>query len=64
MATWKRLKRATEKGEEIDVNMDTVVHMQRHTDHTLMHFAGAQSVNVWETPDQIHLTRPMRQAFE
>ena len=59
MATFKRLKQTG--GEEVDVNIDTVVHMQWYTDHTVIHFVTG-SLNVREMPDQILLARPSRQA--
>jgi hypothetical protein len=65
MATWKRLTRSTGPAEPIDVNMDAVAYMQGHTDHTKIYFAVSDSepkrgLNVKETPDQIHLLRPLR----
>jgi hypothetical protein len=67
MPMFKRLTRATEKGEEIDVNMDTVTHMQQFTDHTTIHFAvaygdGVLTLLVRQTPDQIHLINPLPSA--
>jgi len=58
MATFKRLKRTG--SEEVDVNIDTIVHMQWYTDHTVIHFVTG-SLNVRETPDQIHLASPLKQ---
>ena len=40
MATWKRLTRTS--GPQVDVNIDAVLHMQRHQDkHTTLHFSVA-----------------------
>jgi hypothetical protein len=69
MATWKRLTRTAETADQIDVNVDAAACMQRYADHTIISFAVLEgerlhAVSVQETPDQIHLTRPMRQAFE
>jgi hypothetical protein len=66
MATFKRLRLASE-GTEIDVNMDTVLHMQRYENHTTLHFAVMSSekvltLSVRETPDQIHLASPLPRA--
>jgi hypothetical protein len=68
MATWKRLTRATETADQIDVNMDAVACMQRSADHTIISFAVLEgerlhAMSIQETPDQIHQTRPMRQAY-
>jgi hypothetical protein len=58
MATWKRLARTD--GKTIDVNMETVLHMQQLDDHTAMFFAVTTAgdhpymVQVKETPDEIH----------
>jgi hypothetical protein len=62
MATWKRLSRMT-VGEQVDVNMDTVLHMQRFKDQTTIHFAVSQGDTVYtltvkETPDEIHSRPP------
>jgi len=62
MATFKRLTHPSEKGEKIDVNMDTVAHMQRFTSHTLLHFAAGSPLTIKETPDQIHKQSPLSQA--
>lgn len=62
MATFKRLHRTTGKNEEIDVNMDVVVHMQWFTDHTLIQFADGPTLAVREMPDHIHHTKPLPQA--
>jgi len=62
MATWKRLSRMPD-GEQIDVNMDAVLHMQRFQDHTTVHFPVPQSNTVYtlsvrETTDEIHSRPP------
>jgi len=67
MATWKRLTRSTGLAEPIDVNMDAVAYMQWHADHTKIYFTVSdgeplRGLNVKETPDQIHLTRALRQS--
>ena len=50
-------------GEQVDVNMDTVLHMQRFKDQTTIHFAVSQGDTVYtltvkETPDEIHSRPP------
>jgi hypothetical protein len=60
MATFKRLHRTSGKNEEIDVNMDAVLHMQWFTDHTLIQFAEGVTLAVQETPNHIHQTNPLR----
>jgi len=67
MATRKRLNRMTE-GHEFDVNMDTVLHMQRFKDHTILHFSASDGGKIYtlyvkETPDEIH-SRPPHAARE
>jgi len=67
MPSFKRLTRLSEADEQIDVNMETVLHMQRFTDHTTMYFAvqfgeSALTLAVRETPDQIHMTAPLPSA--
>jgi len=62
MATWKRLTR--KGGEPIDVNLDTVLHIQEFEDHTTMHFSVSQKDGVhvlWvkEKPDEIHMAKPL-----
>jgi hypothetical protein len=65
MATWKRLTRTS--GPQVDVNIDAILHMQRHQDkHTTLHFSVAVGDKIhflWvkETPDEIH-SRPPQQA--
>ena len=64
MASWKRLNRMTE-GQTVDVNMDTIVHMQRFEDHTTLHFCASDGDKIYtlyvkETPDQIHMADPLR----
>jgi hypothetical protein len=71
MAHWKRLTRTKgqlrrEAGETqaIDVNMDTVIHMQGFKDHTTIYFCvssaeGVSSLSVEETPEQIHRAAPV-----
>ena len=59
MAMWKRLHRTGPEGNEIDVNMDAAVHMQRFKDSTTIHFFvaksdGVHTLVVRETPDEIH----------
>jgi hypothetical protein len=60
MATFKRLTKV-EKGEpKVEVNMDTIMYMQRFSDHTRIYFAvpyffvGMLTMIVKETPDEIH----------
>ena len=67
MATRKRLNRMTE-GHEIDVNLDTIRHMQRFKDHTILHFSASDGGKIYtlyvkETPDEIH-SRPPHAARE
>jgi hypothetical protein len=62
MGTWKRLSRVAD-GEQVDVNMDTVLHMQRFKDHTTIHFPVPQgdavyTLSVRETLDEIHSRPP------
>jgi hypothetical protein len=59
MAVRKRLHRTDPEGNEIDVNMDTAVHIQRSGDSTTIYFSVATSdsvhtLNIRETPDEIH----------
>ena len=59
MAMWKRLHRTGPEGNEIDVNMDAAVHMERFEDATTIDFCVAKSDNVHvlhvrETPDVIY----------
>jgi hypothetical protein len=59
MAMWKRLHRIGPEGNEIDVNMDAAVQIQRSGDSTTIYFSVATSdsvhtLNVRETPDEIH----------
>jgi len=59
MAMWKRLHRTGPEANEIDVNMDAAVHMQRSKDSTTIYFSVATSdsvhtLSVRETPDEIH----------
>jgi hypothetical protein len=66
-AKFKRLTRTAGEGQEIDVNMDAVVHLQWQKDHTSIHFAlpvgdYVHTVAVKETPDEIHLRGPLPQA--
>jgi hypothetical protein len=42
MAMWKRLHRTGPEGNEIDVNMDAAVHMERFEDATTIHFCGKE----------------------
>lgn len=63
MAIWKRLTRSD--GQLIDVNMDTVLHMQGFKDHTNLHFAvsakgSVYSVSIKETPHQVHVAQSLR----
>jgi hypothetical protein len=65
MATFKRLTHSG--GEQVDVNMDAIVHIQQHPNHTTIFFAvydGRQvhTVFVKETPDEIHGKSPLPQA--
>jgi hypothetical protein len=59
MATWKRLTDTNQR--KIDVNLDSVAYLQPFEKHTSIHFLGGEaSINVTETPDQIHLADPLR----
>ena len=65
MATWKRLTRSGGEGSAIDVNMDLVIHLQRFKDFTKLHFSvraehEVYTLQVRETPDEIHKVKPLR----
>jgi hypothetical protein len=65
MANWKR---ATESdGTSVDINVDNVAFMNRRGGTTSIYFIGgrsdsgsAPSLSVKETPDEIHLGKPVR----
>jgi len=53
MARWKRLTDVG--GDDIDVNMEQVAHMQRIGDTTEITFAGVErTLSIKQTPDEIH----------
>jgi hypothetical protein len=56
MANWKRL---TQGAEHIDVNLDHLIYMKRDGDETTLCFVGIH-IMVKETPDEIHIARPVR----
>ena len=64
MAHWKRLTNVD--GSGMDVNMDSVALLQPYESHTQIVFVGGRSddkrilsVDVKETPDQIHQCMPI-----
>ena len=57
MATWKTLTGAVD-GQKIMVNLDLVMHVERYTDHSSVHFCcasnnGIYTINVKERPEVI-----------
>jgi hypothetical protein len=63
MADWKRLTDTS--GNEVDVNLDNVAYIIRYGDYTSITFSaghglGSISVSVKETPDEIHMAKPLR----
>ncbi len=63
MPIWKRLNKTGEG--QVDVNMDNVLHIQGHVSHTTLYFAvtadnTVHSLWVKETPDEIHMMKPLR----
>ena len=59
MATWKRLTLLN--SANVDVNMDLVMHIQQTlTSPATLFFAGGESVQVTEKPDEIHMSKPLR----
>ncbi len=62
MPIWKRLNKTGEG--QIDVNMDSVLHIEGHITHTILYFAASANNTIhtlWvkETPDQIHTMKPI-----
>jgi hypothetical protein len=56
MATWKRLTRTS--GPQVDVNIDAVLHMQRHQDkHTTLHFSVAVGDKIHFSGSKRHRTK-------